>query len=376
MEKQKPIVSIPAIKKADVDGVISQNFEFKFKDKIFAFSLEVPKAIYLGAKHSSKKTIAITRGTPKKLRESAFFRAFCEDPVQKPVIIGLLRIFRGFKEKLSLDNNQYFEMLLAFVQQLPYDEKKAERSDNDMKARFPVETLVEKKGLCGEKSSLLGALLKEEGYDIALLFFPKEEHMMVGIRPEEPFGTMAGEYTVLEVTYPSLPGDADEHADEAGTLYETPLVIPIGRGTLVYGNEACREVNLIQNVCKHLQNKIDTEDIQIEQCVSEINKKERYLAEKYSELQSTHSRIQEMSWVEAVSAKEQFQVAKRAYNSEVKKQRVRMDKYMERGMGFNQMVAVYNFILKNTHNRPGIMYELEENFNFLIKVLGRGNCMI
>ena len=112
--------------------------------------------------------------------------------------------------------------------------------------------------------------------------------------------------------------------------------------------------------------------MQIELYVEEINEKERYLTEKYSELKETQSRIQQMNWVEAVSAKEQFQVAKRAYNSEVKKQRARIEEYTERGMEFNQMVAVYNFIIENTHDRPGILRELGENLDFLIKALGRG----
>jgi len=369
---KNPIISIPAIKKADVSGSITQNYEFIFKDKRFSFTLEVPRAIYLGAKHHSEKIVTVTRGTPDEIWEPQFFKAFIEDPVQRPVIIRLLQIFRRLRDKLHLNSDEYFEMLLAFTQHIPYDYKKAE-PDAGTDQRFPVEVLIEKKGLCGEKAFLLATLLKEEGYDIALLSFRKEEHMMLGIRPEKPFGTMAGGYAVLEVTSSSLPGDAGENADTTGTLYEKPLVIPVGNGTLRYSNESCREVDLILKISQHLQNRINTEDVRIEQCVEEINAKEQYLKEKYSELKKTQSRIQQMSWVEAVSAKEQFQVAKRAYNSEVKKQRARMEKYSERGMEFNQMVEVYNFILENSHNRAGILRELEENFTLLRKVVSGGD---
>lgn len=369
---KNPIISIPAIKKADVSGSITQNYECMYNDNKLAFSLEVPKAIYLGAKHHSEKTVTVTQGTPEEIWEPQFFKAFIEDPIQKSVITKLLQIFRQLRNKLQLNSDEYFELLLAFTQQLPYDHKRAEQKNTEANERFPVEVLIEKKGLCSEKAFLLAALLKEEGYDIALLSFRKAKHMMLGIRPEKPFGTMAGDYAVLEITSPFLPGDADAHADATGRLYEQPQVIPIGVGLLRYGNEACREVNLILNVCKHLQNKINTEDMQIELCVEVINEKERYLTKKYSELKETQSRIQQMNWVEAVSAKEQFQVAKRAYNSEVKKQRARIEEYTERGMEFNQMVAVYNFIIENTHDRPGILRELGENLDFLIKALGRG----
>ena len=48
-------------------------------------------------------------------------------------------------------------------------------------AKFPIETYVDKSGDCADKSLLLAGILSREGYNVALLSFPKESHMAVGV---------------------------------------------------------------------------------------------------------------------------------------------------------------------------------------------------
>ena len=77
----------------------------------------------------------------------------------------------------TLDDDEYLELMAVAVQSLPYD------TDGTLTApKFPIETYVDGRGDCDDKSLLLAALLAREGYSVALFYFKPEAHMALGVK--------------------------------------------------------------------------------------------------------------------------------------------------------------------------------------------------
>ena len=119
--------------------------------------------------------------------------------------------------------------VLTFVQSLKYEED----TGSDY-TRYPLETLVDEKGDCKDKSILAAAMLHEMGYDVVLLKFTN--HMALGIKGG---GEMEGKcyeyggsrYYYAETTSPSwnigdIPGDLES---------QTPVILPMSKSPTVEG---------------------------------------------------------------------------------------------------------------------------------------------
>jgi hypothetical protein len=108
-------------------------------------------------------------------------------------------------ERLAADAGlnvwEKLNLVIALVQSIPYVSEACEYP------RYPLETLVERKGDCEDAAILAGALLRQMRFDVVLLAFLEEKHMALGIRivppaPVEnpPYVWNGGAYYYLEPT--------------------------------------------------------------------------------------------------------------------------------------------------------------------------------
>jgi hypothetical protein len=97
--------------------------------------------------------------------------------------------------------------VVSLVQHIPYDTVKQEeflRGEYSAN-RLPYQVLYENTGICNEKAKLLAYFLEELGYGVALLSYPEEKHMAVGILAPEEYRTPGcGNYTYIESTQPTI----------------------------------------------------------------------------------------------------------------------------------------------------------------------------
>lgn len=117
---------------------------------------------------------------------------------------------------------------IALVQAIPYDH--AALANGTARTRYPYQTLYDQTGVCGEKSLLLAALLRELGYGVALLRFGPENHMTVGVRCPPAYAYRGTGYAFIESTQPSITTDAVGEYVGTGRLVSTPEVIAIAEG--------------------------------------------------------------------------------------------------------------------------------------------------
>ena len=99
---------------------------------------------------------------------------------------------RDIRDRLSLDDDGYADLLTAYVQSIPYTKTYGE-------INFPIETVYENTGDCADKTLLLAGLLLNEGYDVALFEF--DNHIMPGIKTSTGSGGYDNTgYTIIETT--------------------------------------------------------------------------------------------------------------------------------------------------------------------------------
>lgn len=113
----------------------------------------------------------------------------------------------GLGQSMGLENDQILDLAACMVQNIPYDQPKADKILGDPNAaidevipRYPYEVLYDDAGVCTGKTFLGAAILKELEYDLGILTFDSEQHMMLGVGVPSGYGSFNTEYGGLELT--------------------------------------------------------------------------------------------------------------------------------------------------------------------------------
>lgn len=265
-EAPPPRVSYPHIVPQEGDAVPKAEHAFRFEGKKYTIAVEVDEQLYWGAVASANRISRIP-GETEAEQTAAASRYLAQDPLQAPVIAAVSDQLRAAAKGAGLGRDRYAEFIAKYVQTMPYDFPKLAKAD--AKNRFPVETLVDGTGVCGDKSILMAALLAHEGYDVALLAFEAENHMAVGIKGPGEHYRESG-YLLIESTTPAYVGEIPENFVSGITLTSEALVIPIGTGDLQY-QAAKRTAKILaaragaQPAAKALSNDAKSQRLTVEQ---------------------------------------------------------------------------------------------------------------
>ncbi len=246
------LITYPSITPTDDSGSQSVTLTIPYAHLNYAHTIEVDKALYLGAKKSGKAA-----SVPAGIGEAwlaGYYQAFVFDKHLSSFYPKLLAPFRKIRREADLDNDRYLELLTAYVQGLPYDKEKL--ASIEIVPRFPVETVVDGTGICSDKSILLAGMLATEGYAAALLHFGRENHLAVGIPAPSGFDFKKTGYAVIETTAVSYIG-SDPCTETNTGLVTRPKVIPIGNGTKTYS--AIRDTAKILATIRELEEKLNPE---------------------------------------------------------------------------------------------------------------------
>ena len=141
-----------------------------------------------------------------------FYNSIISDEKQKETLTIFLSAFTYIRNKLSLNDDEYVDLLVSYVQGLAYDYHRAEVGD--VGVYYPVQTIHQNCGICEDMALLLEALLLYSGFDVAHLVFTKENHAMAGIRVRNSTGMLGTGYSGIETTAISLIGEFDQSHTE------------------------------------------------------------------------------------------------------------------------------------------------------------------
>lgn len=229
----RPAAIYPSIHPVEVEGTYKDvGISFRFEGVTRSLSIPVNGTVYFGAQRAQKEAILV-RDIPDSIFIPTYYLAFLNDPNQEEFYRELTGAFGDIRATDSLDDDEYLELMAVAVQSLPYV------IDGTLTApKFPIETYVDGKGDCDDKSLLLAGLLAREGYTVALLSFRPENHMAVGVKGYSCDYRDTG-YGYLETTNLTLVGVPTLQLDGGVNLTSAPFVIPVANGTRLYGR--CQE---------------------------------------------------------------------------------------------------------------------------------------
>lgn len=230
------------------------------------------------------------------------------------LISTLASDIKALGEKNKLNEDQILELVLCFVQNIPYDTTKAEDILSDKNVleydipQYPYETVYKNSGICTDKAYLGSALLQELGYSTALLLFSEDKHMALGVKVERRYGNFDSEYAITEVTSPGfipgdLPGTIDDNNGKPSLVLDTPSKIsPNGK---VYNQKVIQESDLSFPTVV-----IPLGDGKIYTRIAHVKELENEILQKANELESLGDEIEMMEY-DLIDAKDN---ADYAYN--------------------------------------------------------------
>ncbi len=221
----------------DVTRVGHRTFTFYYAPEStgqheYTFRVPVNMSVYYGARQM-KIDLPATSMNPAEVRE--YIDTFESDPAMEELYASVLDQLRNarYQNGVYLSDDEYLEMIVAFVQQIPYKENPSP------KRKYPVEVIYEKSGDSDEKSLLLVNLLAREGYDVSLMVFEDLGYETTGIRVVEEvpdaslkvFTDGKNEYVFVDAGIPRFISSVPEVFETA----DDPGIYPVGSGSKSYG---------------------------------------------------------------------------------------------------------------------------------------------
>jgi hypothetical protein len=245
----EPVASVAAVKETaadDTDFIIPvgdmsrvghRTFTFNYvpesgKSQEYIFRVPVNMSVYYGAR---QKYIALPADSenPDEIRK--YIATFESDPAMEELYSSVITQLHNarYRNGEYLSDDEYLELIVAFVQQIPYVENPSP------KRKYPIEVIYDKSGDSDEKSLLLVNLLSREGYDTSLMVFEDLGYETTGIRvinevadsSLKVFSDGKKDYIFVDAGLPRFIGSVPE-------IYLTasePAIYPVGHGTMSYG---------------------------------------------------------------------------------------------------------------------------------------------
>lgn len=317
-----------------VNDIDPAEFIFPFEKDRYRLQMPVDASIYSGAREGQKNAV-LYEEIADEVWMAEYYRAFLDDPHQDDLYSGLLTAFEKVRDENQLDSDRYLEMIVAFVQAIPY-----QVHPPDTPPKFPVETVAERKGDCDDKSLLLAALLSRAGYDVALFNFVNDGHMAVGVASN---GTTYGQsgYAYIETTDSGFVGAVPGTLAGGVTLTGEPQVIRVGNGTTRYTSGA--ETAYIIAREKEARESAGTLNEEIAHRSEALKRSEERLREEKSSITALRDGGDHNGYNRAIIP----------FNRDVRTHNQDLTDYMDDVERYDQTAEVYTYIVEHRHDRPG-----------------------
>jgi hypothetical protein len=208
-------------------------WSFPFQQSRCMVTVEVDEAELAAADRLPTSSVFGSGGWLRRLYVSELVAA----QAKSPVIDRLAAEFRRIRDEHGLDSDEYLELMVAGIQAIPYGDPAEE-------TMLASEVLVDRRGVCTDKSLLLGSLLVHEGYDTVLWVFSTQRHVALGVASDAACFRGTG-YAFVETTASSFVGQAAAEYWAAGPVSRPPKQITLG-GEQAYGSGEQVEVILAE----------------------------------------------------------------------------------------------------------------------------------
>ncbi|MBN1432874.1 MAG: hypothetical protein JW931_08900 [Methanomicrobiaceae archaeon] len=309
---------------------------FSFQDREVSIKYYIDRVLYEDAKNTDKY-VYLYDEIPDDEWSAAYYRSFVENEYMDEVYDAILISLRQVRDGMSLDDDEYAELISVYVQSIPY------KTDNVLTdPKYPVEIVYDDSGDCDDKSILLAGLLLKEGYDVVLFEFGSDEHMNVGIKSPGCQYKYTG-YAIIETTDINLIGWERIEIGDDILLDSAPLVISLG-GEEGDSYSACSQVQEIYDA-------FEASSASCGKLASQIEKGEAELDALEDEIHAMNDRLEQMRNQGDISGYNSYVPV---YNSKVNIYKDKSEDLQSLVNRYNECVGVHNKILEQQYDRKGL----------------------
>lgn len=211
----------------DSKEIYDKTYNWWYKNKGFSINQAIPIETYLYYLNSD-----VNRAPQSSFDSSNAMKKFVTS--NEDVIKNLSDNLETLSEKEKFNSLDKANLILKFVQNIDY------AYDNNTKGcieywRFPVETLVDKKGDCEDTSVLYASILDALGYDTVLLYYSWEQddkiigHIAVGVNLDDAKGSYVIDKNGVKYYYCETTNKFD-----VGEMPDSPSFIKEGPHRIIY----------------------------------------------------------------------------------------------------------------------------------------------
>lgn len=165
-QNESCMTSQPGWTQVTASQVIEQNFTWYTNGHEAAITLDIPQDLYKYYKNQPH---------PRNI-SSDTLAAYVINENDRQFVHTLINKLKDASEFKSYAARNDYRNVVAFVQSITY------QGDTSNYWKYPLETLADGNGDCEDKAILTAALLKEMGYDVAIIILP--EHVAVAVTCE------------------------------------------------------------------------------------------------------------------------------------------------------------------------------------------------
>ena len=205
-------------------------WEFAFQDTTCSVSVPVSAEAVSRAEAIPTSAVFTSRGSIRR----RYVRRLVGALAQGEIVAGIVADLGSVRDRLALDDDEYLELLVHAVQAIPY-------GTVDADIELPAEMLAEGRGVCTEKTLLLGAMLVHEGYETVMWAFDSQHHVALGVAGDAAH-FRGSRYVFIETTATRYIGQAESKYAGYAAHESSPAVIALG-GERAYG--AAHEVEFL-----------------------------------------------------------------------------------------------------------------------------------
>lgn len=193
----------PEEKFPTLENPIEKKISWEFQGETYRLSEQLYGSVYAYYKNKPKEYRYF--GALDEGWEEKYYAMFLGNEQGNALIAQIAEDIARQGRKKGLGDDGVVELVMSFVQSIPYDDVRAKRilsGSSDVSAQYPYETLFINSGVCSDKSFLAAVMLRSLGYGTALFVYDSENHMAIGIKCADQYSTYSSGYCYAETTNP------------------------------------------------------------------------------------------------------------------------------------------------------------------------------
>lgn len=169
---------------------VTRDYRWQYKSQNYTFK----EALYQSVEKYYRKK---PKGIYSNFEEMSL-SWYLNIPKEDKTISDITQKMRELATDHHLSSDQVADLVVSFVQSLPYDDARAKTDLTH--PRYPYETLYEGKGICSDKTLLTVAIFRQLGYGAAVFMYESDQHMTAAIECPRDYSNYNSGYCIAETT--------------------------------------------------------------------------------------------------------------------------------------------------------------------------------